>query len=166
MKNSTFSQLLQDLKNLTPFQKEQVEELLHQADAIDKLSIAISTPETCPHCSSTHYQKWGIRSNLQRYHCSSCSKTFNALTGTPLARLRHKDKWIDFTTDIIESKSIRESAKHCGVNKSTTFRWRHRMLNNTKSLTPEHLLGIVEFDDGVPLEGRRISLILKRGIII
>ena len=153
MRNSTFSQLLQHLKTLTPLQKERVEDELHHTDAIDSLSIAISNPETCPHCSSKHYQKWGIRSNLQRYRCNSCHKTFNALSGTPLARLRHKDKWINFTTDILESKSIRESAKHCGVTKNTTFRWRHRMLNNTKSLTTEHLHGIVEFDDEVPLRG-------------
>ena len=162
MRNSTFSQLLQHLKSLTPLQKERVEDTLHHTNAIDKLSIAISNPETCPHCSSPHYQKWGIRSNLQRYHCNSCNKTFNALTGTPLARLRYKDKWIDFTTDIIESKSIRESAKHCGVNKSTTFRWRHRMLNNTKSLIPEHLHGIVEFDETYFLESEKGNHHLER----
>ncbi len=155
MRNSTFSQLLQHLKNLTPLQKEKVEELLHHTDAIDTLSTAIDNPETCPHCSSTHYQKWGVRSNLQRYRCSSCHKTFNTLSGTPLARLRHKEKWMDFTNDLIKSKSIRESAKHCGVHKNTTFRWRHRMLNNTKSLIPEHLHGIVEFDETYFLESEK-----------
>jgi len=162
MRNSTFSQLLQHLKTLTPLQKERVEDTLHHKDAIDKLSIAIENPETCPNCSSPHYQKWGIRSNLQRYHCTSCNKTFNALTGTPLARLRHKEKWIDFTSDLIESKSIRESAKDCGVNKNTTFRWRHRMLNNAKSLTPEHLHGIVEFDETYFLESEKGNHHLKR----
>jgi len=162
MRNSTFSQLLQHLKSLTPLQKEKIEDVLHHTDAMDGLSIAINNPETCPHCSSIHYQKWGIRSNLQRYRCNSCNKTFNALSGTPLARLRHKDKWIDFTNDLIESKSIRESARHCGVNKDTTFRWRHRMLNNTKSLTPQHLHGIVEFDETYFLESEKGNHHLKR----
>lgn len=155
MRNSTFSKLLQQLKSLTPFQKERVEETLHHTDAIDTLSKAIEAPKSCPHCNSHHYQKWGVRSNLQRYYCGSCERTFNALTGTPLARLRHKEKWMDFANDLIESKSIRESAKHCNVNKDTTFRWRHRMLNNPKSLTPHHLHGIVEFDETYFLESHK-----------
>ncbi len=162
MRNSTFAQLLQHLKNLTPLQKEKVEDLLHHTDAIDALSTAMDKPESCPHCSSKNYQKWGVRSNLQRYRCNSCYKTFNALSGTPLARLRHKDKWIDFANDLIGSKSIRESAKHCGVHKNTTFRWRHRMLNNTKSLTPEHLHGIVEFDETYFLESEKGNHHLER----
>ena len=162
MKNSTFSQLLQHLKSLTPLQKERVKDVLHHTDTIDTLSKSIDEPKTCPYCSSNHYQKWGIRSNLQRYHCNSCNKTFNALSGTPLAHLRHKDKWIDFTTDILESKSIRESAKHCRVSKNTTFRWRHRMLNNAKSLTPEHLHGIVEFDETYFLESEKGNHYLDR----
>lgn len=162
MRNSTFSKLLQQLKSLTPFQKERVEEILHHTDAIDTLSKAIEAPKSCPHCSSTHYQKWGVRSNLPRYYCGSCKRTFNALTGTPLARLRHKDKWMDFANDLIESKSIRESARHCGVKKDTAFRWRHRMLNNPKSLTPHHLHGIVEFDETYFLESHKGEQHLER----
>lgn len=155
MRNCTFSKLLQQLKKLTPLQKERVEDTLHHTNAIDTLSNAIEAPDSCPHCASKHYQKWGIRSNLQRYRCSNCHKTFNALSGTPLARLRHKDKWMDFANDIIESKSIRESAEHCGVDQKTTFRWRHRMLNNPKSVTPHHLHGIVEFDETYFLESHK-----------
>lgn len=155
MRNSTFSKLLRQLKELTPLQKEKVEGSLHRIDAIDTLSDAIEVPHNCPHCSSKYYQKWGIRSNLQRYKCNSCHKTFNALSGTPLARLRHKDKWMDFANDLIDSRSIRESAKHCGVHKNTTFRWRHRMLNNPKSLATGHLHGIVEFDETYFLESHK-----------
>jgi len=162
MRNKTFSKLLQALKKLTPLQKERVEEQLHHEDAVDTLREAIKTPESCPHCASLHYEKWGIRSNLQRYHCTECNKTFNTLTGTPLARLRHKEKWMDFANDLIESKSIRESANHCGVHKNTTFRWRHRMLNNPKSLGSKHLHGIVEFDETYFLESHKGDQHLER----
>ncbi len=162
MRNDTFSRLLQQLKELTPLQKERVENSLHHTDAINTLSDAIKAPTSCPHCNSSHYQKWGTRSDLQRYQCSSCKKTFNALTGTPLARLRHKEKWMDFANDLIDSKSIRESAKHCGVKKDTTFRWRHRMLNNPKSLGSKHLHGIVEFDETYFLESHKGDQHLKR----
>jgi len=162
MRNKTFSKLLQHLKSLTPLQKERVEDQLHHEDAIDTLREAIKAPETCPHCSAIHYYKWGMRDGLQRYHCEDCNKTFNALTGTPLARLRHKEKWMDFAHDLIESKSIRESAKHCGVHKNTTFRWRHRMLNNPKSLGSKHLHGIVEFDETYFLESHKGEQHLER----
>ena len=162
MHNKTFSKLLDQLKKLTPSQKEKLQSTLHHTDSEEKVSSVIDTVESCPHCSSISYQKWGVRSSLQRYRCNDCHKTFNALTGTPLARLRHKEVWIDFAQDVIESKTIRESAKHCGVHKDTTFRWRHRMLNNPKSLTEEHLHGIVEFDETYFLESQKGSRHLDR----
>ena len=162
MRNKAFAQLLEQLSSLTPFQKEKLQLSLDHHNAMDTISDAIETPESCPYCSSKSHQKWGIRSGLQRYRCNSCEKTYNALTGTPLARLRHKEVWADFAQDLIESKTIRESAKHCGVNKDTTFRWRHRMLNNPKSLSARHLHGIVEFDETYFLESFKGSRHLNR----
>jgi len=43
----------------------------------------------CPHCASEHVIRHGQANGLQRYRCRECSKTFNAVTGTPLNRL-HK----------------------------------------------------------------------------
>ena len=162
MHNKTFSKLLDQLKKLTPSQKEKLQSTLHHADAEEKVSTIIDTVESCPHCNSKSHQKWGVRSNLQRYRCNECHKTFNALTGTPLARLRYKEVWMDFAQDVIESKTIRASAKHCGVHKDTTFRWRHRMLNNPKNLSVEHLHGIVEFDETYFLESQKGSRHLDR----
>ena len=162
MQSKAFSHLLKQLKSLTPFQKEKLQLSLDDHNEIDTISDTIDTPQSCPHCSSTEYQKWGVRSGLQRYRCNSCEKTYNALTGTPLARLRHKEVWADFAQDLIESKTIRESATHCGVNKDTTFRWRHRMLNNPKSLSARHLHGIVEFDETYFLESHKGERNLER----
>ena len=47
----------------------------------------------CPACHSTHFHRHGHASQLQRYRCVPCGKTFNALSGTPLAHLRHKERW-------------------------------------------------------------------------
>src|SRR5450755_647745 len=49
----------------------------------------------CPHCDSRDLVRWGHASALPRYRCKACSRTFNALTKTPLANLRMKDKWVD-----------------------------------------------------------------------
>ena len=155
MQTKAFAKLLKQIEKLTPIQKEKLQSTLHHTDKKEKVSAIIDTVETCPYCHSQSYQRWGMRSGLQRYRCKHCHKTFNALTGTPLARLRHKEVWIDFMQDIAKSKSIRESAKDCGVDKSTTFRWRHRMLSNPKRLNAGHLHGIVEFDETYFLESRK-----------
>src|SRR5450830_1338755 len=40
----------------------------------------------CPACRSRHVHRHGHANDLQRYRCVPCGKTFNALTGTPLAQ--------------------------------------------------------------------------------
>ncbi len=77
MHNKTFSKLLDQLKKLTPSQKEKLQSTLHHADAEEKVSTIIDTVESCPHCNSKSHQKWGVRSNLQRYRCNECHKTYN-----------------------------------------------------------------------------------------
>ncbi len=155
MHNKTFSRLLEQLKRLTPSQKETLQSTLHKTSEAERVSSVIDIVNSCPYCTSKSFQKWGMRSGLQRYRCNQCHKTYNVLTGTPLARLRHKEVWLDFAQDLSKSKTIRESAKHCGVNKSTTFRWRHRMLNNPKRLIARHLHGIIEFDETYFLESHK-----------
>ena len=162
MHNKAFSKLLEQLKKLTPSQKDRLQSTLHKSSESEKVSVVIDTVEDCPYCSSKSFQKWGVRSNLQRYRCNQCHKTFNAVTGTPLARLRYKEVWLDFVEDLSQSKSIRESAKHCGVDKSTTFRWRHRMLNNPKRQSSKHLHGIIEFDETYFLESHKGERHLNR----
>ena len=53
---------------------------------------------------------------------------FNALTGTALARLRHKDKWFDYEQAMVQGVSVRKAAISCGVAMNTSFKWRHRFL--------------------------------------
>ncbi len=52
--------------------------------------------QSCPHCHSNRLIRWGSASNLQCYQCKECNRTFNALTKSALARLRHKDKWLTY----------------------------------------------------------------------
>ena len=40
---------------------------------------------SCPHCAATRIHRHGLSHGLQRYRCLACGRTFNALTGTPLA---------------------------------------------------------------------------------
>jgi len=81
------------------------------------------------------------------YRCRDCGRTFNALTGTPLARLRHKETWLTFGEALQNADSVRKSAKACGVAVTTAFRWRHRFLCAAKADKPTKLGGIVEADE-------------------
>lgn len=162
MKINLFQKLLKELENLTYTQSKQAEDVLHKKCSLENLEDVTGHAESCPHCQSHSFYKWGVRANIQRYRCNSCHKTFNALTSTPLARLRHKEVWVDFAKDIIKGNSVRDAAKHCKVANSTTFRWRHRMLSIPTALKSEHLHGIVEFDETYFLESQKGNHHLER----
>jgi len=162
MEIKLFQKLLKQLTNLTYSQTKQAEEILHKKCSLESLDDITGHIQACPHCQSQSFHKWGVRANLQRYRCKSCHKTFNTLTNTPLARLRHKEVWIDYAQDVIEGKSIRSSAKHCKVATSTAFRWRHRMLKIPCELKAKHLHGIVEFDETYFLESEKGNHHLER----
>lgn len=162
MQNRAFKRLLTQLQGLTFTQTKKVEEHLHQRCSIKSLEDITGEVDHCPHCQSKTFNRWGVRSGLQRYRCKACDKTFNAFTGTSFAHLRHKEVWMDYAQDLIDGKSIRESARHCKVDKNTTFRWRHRMLQAPMKIKAEHLHGIVEFDETYFLESHKGERHLER----
>ena len=147
MENRAFYRLLSQLDKLTPTQSKQLENHLHKKCSIKTLEDVAGTADHCPHCGTTSFYKWGINSGLQRYKCKECNRTFNVLTKTPLARLRHKEVWADYTQDLINGTTIERSAEHCNVANSTAFRWRHRMLQAAQQIKAKHLHGIVELDE-------------------
>lgn len=120
MKIEEFQVLMEELEKLTPGQREFLEkhlEKIEQTQAVNTLiESRASTMPTCPKCGHNQIARWGLVSGLQRYRCSTCKITFNALTGTPLARLRHKDKWLEYAQQMTEGKSIRKSAKACDMH--------------------------------------------------
>jgi len=102
-------------------------------------------PRCCPVCGSERIGRWGRAHGLPRHRCRDCGRTFNALTGTPLARLRRRESWLGFGIALQEGQSTSRSAATCGVARSTAFRWRHRFLAAAR---PEATLsGIVEADE-------------------
>ena len=106
----------------------------------------------CPHCAGREVVGWGRSHGLLRFRCKSCGRTFNALTKTPMAHLRKKDRWLDHARAMIEGKSLAKTAKLCGVHPTTAFRWRHRFLRALASDKPRTLSGIVEADETFILE--------------
>ena len=88
----------------------------------------------------------GKARGLRRYRCKGCGRTFNALTGTPLSGLHHKERWLSFGASLAEGETVKASAERCGVAVSTAFRWRHRFLAAARGGSGV-LKGIVEADE-------------------
>ncbi len=101
----------------------------------------------CPTCDGEHCYRWGHQAGLQRFRCRSCGRTFTATSGTPLARLRLKEHWLTFCESLRNGLTVRASASLCGVDKNTSFRWRHRFLTLPATAKASHLQGIVEADE-------------------
>lgn len=106
----------------------------------------------CPHCAHPEVVRWGRASAVPRYRCKACARTFNALTKTPLAKLRMKEKWAAQAEAMIDGVSIAKAARRCGVHYTTAFRWRHRFLASLAGDKPKELTGIVESDETFILE--------------
>jgi len=116
----------------------------------------------CPACRSRHLHRHGHANDLQRYRCVPCGKTFNALTGTPLAHLRHKSLWLDYADCLLNSDSVRKAAQQLGIHRNTSFRWRHRFLALAKTDRPRRLHGIAEADEMYLLESEKGARHLQR----
>ena len=87
---------------------------------------AAATGRPCPHCACARLHRCGFASGLQRFRCLACRRSFNALTGTPLARLRKRECWLPYIQCLLESRTVRYAALATGVHRTTSFRWRHR----------------------------------------
>ncbi len=151
MKTPLFHKLMKSLQGLTEKQRSEVESALHQEPSTTSISHLleqrlIENPE-CPHCHSAVINKFGKAKGTQRYRCKNCLKTFVASTGTPLARLRHKEHWLDYFHCMTKSMSLRESAAQCHIGLKTSFNWRHRFLQIPTIFQPSKLEGIIEADE-------------------
>jgi transposase-like protein len=151
MKDHQFQQLLAALCELTEAQRQTLTASLsgrgELAEVTSMIEARFSTQVCCPHCQSSHARPWGRASGLKRYRCQACGKTFNALTGTPLARLRNRGRWRTYAQAIAESVSIRKAAARSQASVPTSFRWRHRFLTYAKDVKAKTLTGIAEVDE-------------------
>ena len=156
MGHSDFLILLGQLASLTQQQRAQVRSALDVLPRPSATAIAsvIPSPNACPHCQAAGEQlrPWGHSHGLARMRCHACGKTSNALTGTPLAHLRKRERWLRYGQALIEGASAHQASQCCGVDKNTAFLWRHRFLEAAASHRPAHEGGIVEADETFFLE--------------
>jgi transposase-like protein len=126
------------------------------------IEAAAAPHRACPRCRSVRLHRHGHAHGLQRYRCIDCARTFNALTGTPLARLRHRGKWLPYLDCMLQSATVRHAAALVGVHKNTSFRWRHRFLTLSKNDRRWPLGGITEADETYLLESQKGARHLDR----
>ncbi len=132
-----------------------------EAEVIAALEGGVLAARACVHCREHDVVCRGKASGLRRFYCRHCKKTFNALTGTPLAHLHKKERWLDFAHSLSEGETVRRSADRCDLAVSTAFRWRHRFLLAIKT-DAAPLCGIVEADETYVLESQKGSRAWKQ----
>lgn len=151
MDDAAFSAILGQVGAMNQEQRAALARLLSssqpQATVRELLGDGAAGLQRCAHCGSDQVARWGSAHGLARFRCRACRRTFNALTGTSLARLRHKARWLTFGAALQDASSVRKSASRCDVAVSTAFRWRHRFLRAPAANKPAKLSGIVEADE-------------------
>lgn len=161
MRTRELKRLMAEARKLPAAQKQVLMRALQAADEQAQVVQAVeSRAPACPHCQGERVVRNGHASELQRYKCRSCARTFNMLTATPLARLRHKDKWERQAEVLRQGLSVHKAADTLAVAPSTAFRWRHRFLQLPQDLRAERLQGVVEADETYFLrscKGQRVS---------
>ncbi len=151
MKPQEFQALLEQLGDLSEVQRSALAAALKgngsAADVIALIETRFAVAPVCGHCKSAAFGSWGVASGLRRYKCKCCSRTFNALTGTPLAQLHRREAWLEYARALVDGVSLRKAAERCGIHLETSFRWRHRFLASPKTAKAKAVTGIVEADE-------------------
>jgi transposase-like protein len=146
-----FDIIINKINTFTHDERMQLRSALDSIDDKQKVCDTIESAQEsgrhCPQCGSNHIHRHGKSCDLQRYKCAACGKTFNSLTGTPIARLRKKELWLSYLSGMQESYTVRKAAAKVHVNRKTSFRWRHRFASWMNSNEPTQLSGIVEIDE-------------------
>ena len=160
-----FLSLLKSIESLTSDQILILQSALPDPDTPDTLDIQVGQSQVlqaieeqfcntplCPRCHSDNVGGWGMQSGRQHYKCNDCDRTFNALTNTPLPRLRVKEKLDQYLECMRGDTTLRVAARQCGISLPTSFSLRHRLMKVIQADKPELLSGISELDETFFLE--------------
>jgi len=159
-------EIVQEIPDLPHSERVRIRTALDGVEDFKKVCDLIENklehkPE-CPYCGKSRIHKHGTSAGLLRYKCTGCNKTFNALTKTPLARMRKKELWLVYMQKMLESKVLRKIARELNIDKKTAFLWLHHFSTWLQKDTPKQLCGIVEADETYFRVSRKGCRNLKR----
>ena len=140
--------LKQLFSNLSEEDKQQFLTSISRSDEIKRV-VQPKEVACCPHCQSKHFVKNGKEHDNQRFLCRGCKKSFIAQTGTILYGSQ-KDliTWEKYIHCMVEKYSLRKCAEVCGINLTTAFEWRHKILGALQNMMAEvELDGVVQTDE-------------------
>ncbi len=147
MTNEEFQRWLAGVEQLTAAQRERLQQVAQEQgdEAASRAAIELrfDARRRCPRCGAGGAVRRGCAHRLRRY---ACRRTFHALTGTPLAGLRHRGRWRACGRALVARESVRKAAERCGVAPSTACRWRHRCVAQAGE-PGGPLAGLVEADE-------------------
>ena len=96
----------------------ELEEVVRRVVASQIAEVALARRQTaavlahqCPRCSSRQVVLHGKDKNgQQRFLCRRCKRTYNTLTGTPMARARKRHLWGEYLRHMTGHLSVRKIA--------------------------------------------------------
>lgn len=142
MKNKTIVEEFDfKFKRLLPINPQTLKTLDIQSFSV--LQTYINSRE-CPHCHSHHVVSKGNYKNRKRYLCRNCSKSYNDLTNTPFSGIHHLEKIRKYLNSMMSGDSIRKAAEIVEVSVSTSFNWRHKLLNSFINLPAPKMKNVKE----------------------
>ncbi len=149
MDGRSFQNWLKGFDTLNSAQRRLLQEKLEAEQEQNPLEVidSVESKPICPHCESEHVVKNGWQDGLQCFKCKACRKRFNRLTNTPLARLRHREKWRNAVECVERKDTLSQMQERLGVCRDTAHRWRHRLLKSLSRPGNPKLSGVVESDE-------------------
>ncbi len=104
----------------------------------------------CIYCNSEHVVKNGLRKDkTQRFLCRDCGKSFIPSSHSVTSRTRKRlSVWANYLRCMMDKKTLAETAEECQISVSTSFAWRHKILDALRELADKvYLDGTVEADE-------------------
>ncbi len=141
MQSRQFQSFLGGLHKLSPLQVKQLRAALDENDALLRTYSAMQEATgglCCHHCGSKSVVKNGFENGLQRIRCKECGRSCNCVTGTPLSRLRNKEKFATYAYCLEQGMTLRQAAQTTQLNLDRAFRWRHRFLQSASAQNALH----------------------------
>lgn len=96
-------------------------------------------PIACPYCRSRRTLLGGrphASMSIPRFRCMTCKRTFNRLTGTPLARLRNSTLMPAYIRLLSQQIPYEEACKRLGLDYSSIANWTKRFRKWLLQLDP------------------------------
>ena len=153
MNDAEFRHLLESCTTLSDRQRAVLQSTLNRSFRqrscllYERLEDNFAANPVCQHCNSDNVRKYGFQNHRQRYQCKTCGRTFNALTGTPLAHVNVTSVLDQYLECMTTSMTLRAAARACGISLDTAFHLRHRIMQLLQKDQAEQLRGIVELDE-------------------